>query len=191
MFDVARVEVLKGPQGTLFGLTTSAGVINITTNAPDPTRSEAAFRTELSNAGTAGSKYGHQIVQAMINVPVGPRAALRVSGVTNLHQGVDRNAYTGHKRQRPLRRAARAACGSRATRLTVQSDRRLHGGRFNGGGDFFTFVHAGGPGILPLPTPFPIPDTGVANRALASCGVTSGEGNQRYCTRQIHPGAQL
>ena len=36
LFDVSRVEVLKGPQGTLFGLTTSAGVINITTNAPDP-----------------------------------------------------------------------------------------------------------------------------------------------------------
>jgi iron complex outermembrane receptor protein len=35
LFDVARIEVLKGPQGTLFGLTTSAGVINITTNKPE------------------------------------------------------------------------------------------------------------------------------------------------------------
>jgi hypothetical protein len=34
IFDVERVEVLRGPQGTLFGLTTSAGVINMTTQAP-------------------------------------------------------------------------------------------------------------------------------------------------------------
>jgi iron complex outermembrane receptor protein len=41
LFDIARVEVLKGPQGTLFGLTTSAGVINITTNKPDMTKFSA------------------------------------------------------------------------------------------------------------------------------------------------------
>ena len=34
IFDMERVEVLRGPQGTLFGLTTSAGVINMTTQAP-------------------------------------------------------------------------------------------------------------------------------------------------------------
>ena len=46
LFDVSRVEVLKGPQGTLFGLTTSAGVINITTNAPDPSGFSARVRGE-------------------------------------------------------------------------------------------------------------------------------------------------
>ena len=52
---------------------------------------------------------------------------------------------------------------------------------FNHGGDFFTFVKAGGPGILPLPTPFPIPDSGVANQ-LVSCGVTAREGNRDFCS---------
>ena len=59
LFDVGRIEVLKGPQGTLFGLTTSAGVINITTYAPDPSGFSARPRTELSNAGTLGSKFGN------------------------------------------------------------------------------------------------------------------------------------
>ena len=93
LFDVSpAMEVLKGPQGTLFGLTTSAGVINITTNAPDPSRIEGRVRTELSGAGTAGSQFGDQIVQGVINLPLSSNAALRVSGNMNLQQGPDRNA---------------------------------------------------------------------------------------------------
>ena len=38
LFDLNRVEVLKGPQGTMFGNSVSAGVINITTKAPDPSK---------------------------------------------------------------------------------------------------------------------------------------------------------
>ncbi|MCC7464084.1 MAG: TonB-dependent receptor [Gammaproteobacteria bacterium] len=62
LFDVARVEVLKGPQGTLFGLTTSAGVINITTNAPVFNEVSGRVRTELSKEGVAGSGFGRQLV---------------------------------------------------------------------------------------------------------------------------------
>jgi iron complex outermembrane receptor protein len=51
LFDVARIEVLKGPQGTLFGLTTSAGVINITTNKPEFDKVSVRVRSELSAAG--------------------------------------------------------------------------------------------------------------------------------------------
>ncbi len=48
LFDISRIEVLKGPQGTLFGLTTSAGVINITTRAPSPDAFSARIRTGSS-----------------------------------------------------------------------------------------------------------------------------------------------
>jgi iron complex outermembrane receptor protein len=87
--------VLKGPQGTLFGLTTSAGVINITTNAPVFGRFSGRVRTELSKDGTAGSDYGQQILQGLVNIPIAENAAMRVSASMNKRQGVDRNTLTG------------------------------------------------------------------------------------------------
>jgi len=165
LFDVARVEVLKGPQGTLFGLTTSAGVINITTNAPDPTQFSSRLRTELSDAGTAGSKYGQQIVQGMINVPVSVNSALRVSGMANLRQGVNRNAITGE-----LNDVNRYAVRGRflweaSDVVSVNLIGDWAKGSVQNGGDFFTFLSN---------TP--------ANTALLNgCGITLGEGNQDFC----------
>jgi len=95
LFDLGRVEVLKGPQGTLFGLTTSAGVINITTKAPDFTAFSARIRTELSDEGTAGSGYGQQVVQGSVNIPLGEIAGLRLAGNYNDRQGPNRNALDG------------------------------------------------------------------------------------------------
>ncbi len=181
LFDVARIEVLKGPQGTLFGLTTSAGVINITTNAPDPRAFSARFRTELSNAGTAGSRFGNQIVQGLVNVPLSGNAAIRVAGTANLRQGPNVNALDGHRNDVDRYSGRARLLWEPTDKLTVNLIGDVTRSSFNGAGDFFTFVKAGGPGILPLPTPFPIPDGGVANQ-LASCGVTAEEGNDRYCT---------
>ncbi len=45
--DIARVEVLRGPQGTLFGQSVSAGVINMTTVAPDPSRFSGRVSADL------------------------------------------------------------------------------------------------------------------------------------------------
>ena len=183
IFDVARIEVLKGPQGTLFGLTTSAGVINITTNAPQPGVFSGRIRTELSDAGTAGSDYGEQVVQGVVNIPMTADSALRVSGLANLTQGVDRNLTTGdlNTNDHYAVRARYLWKPSDAFTLNLIGD-YAHG-TMTGGGDFFTFVKAGGPGILPLPTPFPIPDPGVANE-LASCGVTAQPGNRNFCTAE-------
>ncbi|MEH3159593.1 MAG: TonB-dependent receptor [Sphingomonas taxi] len=185
LFDVGRIEVLKGPQGTLFGLTTSAGVINITTNAPDPTRFSARVRTELSNEGTLGSKFGNQIVQGLVNIPLGGDAAVRVSGFGNLRQGPNRNATTGEFNDSDR-------YGGRARLLWRPSDRltfNLIGdysqSRIENGGDFFTFVRAGGPGPIFGGAAFDA--TGITAR-LASCGVTVGEGNRDYCTSQSYVG---
>jgi iron complex outermembrane receptor protein len=181
LFDVARVEVLKGPQGTLFGLTTSAGVINITTNAPDPTRFSARVRTELSGAGVVGSQFGNQIVQGLVNIPLGENAALRVSGVANLRQGVNRNALTG-KYNDTNRYGGRARLLWRPTdRLTVNLIGDYTTSNFNGAGDFFTFIKAGGPGAFLGGAGFD--PVGISAR-LASCGVTAGVGNRSYCTTQ-------
>ncbi len=185
LFDVGRVEVLKGPQGTLFGLTTSAGVINITTNAPDPSGFSARVRTELSNEGTLGSKFGNQIVQGLVNVPLGADAAVRVSGFGNLRQGPNRNATTGDFNDSDRYGGRGRLLWRPSEVLTFNLIGDYSRSRIENGGDFFTFVRAGGAGPIL---------GGAANDAigitarLASCGVTVGEGNRDYCTSQNYVG---
>ncbi|UAK22869.1 TonB-dependent receptor [Sphingomonas nostoxanthinifaciens] len=181
LFDVSRIEVLKGPQGTLFGLTTSAGVINITTNAPDPTRFSARVHSELSDAGTAGSKYGDQIVQGVVNMPLSEDAAIRVSGLLNRRQGVDRNATTGDLNDNNRYGFRARLLWRPSSDLTVNLIGDYTHQYFNNGGDFFTFVKTGGPG--PFLGGAGVDPVGLTAR-LASCGVTPGVGNRDYCTSQ-------
>ena len=68
--ELERIEVLKGPQGTLFGKNTSAGVINVVTRKPDHEFS-AAGEVTFGNYGALGLAGG-------LNVPMGDYAALRV-----------------------------------------------------------------------------------------------------------------
>lgn len=96
LFDIARVEVLRGPQGTLFGQSVSAGVINISTTAPDPDAGVSGrFSTELSGDGFAGSKFGRQVVRGAVNLPVSASSALRFSAYANRTDGVTHNTYLG------------------------------------------------------------------------------------------------
>jgi len=95
LFDVQRVEVLKGPQGTLFGLTTSAGVINITTTAPAFNEFSVRGRAEVASAGNFGSDFGRQVIQGVMNIPLSDTAAMRISGNGNFTQGVNRNTFSG------------------------------------------------------------------------------------------------
>ncbi len=179
LFDVARVEVLKGPQGTLFGLTTSAGVINITTNKPEFGTLSLRLRTELSGAGVAGSQYGDQIAQGVINIPIAANAALRVSGFANLRQGPDYDVTTRQYDANDSYGFRGHLLWEPSSDLTINLIGDYTKTRITNGGDFFTFIKTSGAGLLPLPTPFPIGDNVTAN--LASCGVTPGVGNRDYC----------
>jgi len=76
-WDLARVEVLRGPQGTLYGAGSEGGLLKYVTNAPDPTGFAAAAQVggeEVAHGGSGGSGKG------MINLPLGDRAAFRLSG---------------------------------------------------------------------------------------------------------------
>lgn len=99
--DVARVEVLRGPQGTLFGASALGGAVRMITNRPDPTRFEASLDAGYSM--TAHGDGGNS-VSGVLNLPiVMDRLALRAVGyrrddggyIDNVHSGrVDVNDVT-------------------------------------------------------------------------------------------------
>ena len=76
-FDISRIEVLRGPQGTLYGASSLGGVLKFVTNAPDLDR--FSFRGQVGAEGVAGGG-GDWNVDGVVNAPLGDKAALRVSG---------------------------------------------------------------------------------------------------------------
>jgi iron complex outermembrane recepter protein len=78
--ELERIEVLKGPQGTMFGKNTSAGLINIVTRRP-------SHDTEFSGELTAGN-HGALGVAASINAELGESSAFRIYGVSRDRDGL-------------------------------------------------------------------------------------------------------
>ena len=79
-FDLERVEVLKGPQGTLYGRNATGGAINVIPTRPKP--------GELSGYATASyGNYDQFVGEGAVNVPLGETGALRLSGSVQKHDG--------------------------------------------------------------------------------------------------------
>jgi len=76
LFDVGRIEVLRGPQGTLFGSGSESGTVRYITNPPKIGVTESYG--EFSANGTSGGDPGGS-TKVAVNAPVGPNSALRVS----------------------------------------------------------------------------------------------------------------
>jgi outer membrane receptor protein involved in Fe transport len=75
LFDLNRVETLRGPQGTLFGSGSVGGTIRYITNQPDPEAFEGVVEVGADTVTDGGT--GSQI-KGMVNLPLGESAALRV-----------------------------------------------------------------------------------------------------------------
>lgn len=88
--DLERIEVLRGPQGTLFGRNTSSGLINVVTKLPDP--SSFGGRVE----GTYGS-FNDIRVAGSINIPLSESTALRVEGSKETRDGFYPDANSDEK----------------------------------------------------------------------------------------------
>jgi outer membrane receptor protein involved in Fe transport len=76
-FDLDRIEVLRGPQGTLYGASSLSGVLRFVTNLPSTAGFEARARVGLESV--KGGDLGYS-GNAMVNVPLGPTLAFRASG---------------------------------------------------------------------------------------------------------------
>ncbi|TGX55719.1 TonB-dependent receptor [Sphingomonas gei] len=77
IYDIARIESLAGPQGTLYGASSQAGTIRIITNKPETAGFEGRVDVE-GNTVAHGGQGGK--IEGMINTPFSDRAALRVVG---------------------------------------------------------------------------------------------------------------
>ena len=83
--DIERVEVLKGPQGTLFGRNATGGAIHIITHKPTQ---ETEGRIKLT-----GGNYQRRNIEAMYNTPLSDTVALRITGSVLRRDGYVENLY--------------------------------------------------------------------------------------------------
>lgn len=90
-YDLQRVEVLKGPQGTLYGRNATGGAINVIPNRPKLGETGAEFSLGYGN-------YDWLTGQAAMNVPLGDKVAMRVAGSLSRHDGFS-NDDTGKQRE--------------------------------------------------------------------------------------------
>ena len=115
--DIDHIEVLKGPQGTLFGRNSAAGAISIVTRQPG---------NEFDSLGRVRfGEYGKQYFEGMVNAPLGDHVALRINGVYNQSDGWLKDAATGRDLNPQENWAGRAALKwnlSDATRATLSWD---------------------------------------------------------------------
>ncbi len=88
LYDMERVEVLKGPQNTLFGRSAQAGAIHYVSKMPG---------TEFKGTVTAGiGDYGHKEVRTSINIPlIEDKLSVRAAGIYNTRDGFVKNTFGG------------------------------------------------------------------------------------------------
>jgi iron complex outermembrane recepter protein len=128
-YDLERVEVLKGPQGTLYGRNTTGGAVNVLPRRP-------ALGVTTGEVSADIGEYGTVRVDGAMNAPLGSRAAIRVAG-----QSVQHDGYMQDGTDDQMDRAGRLSLRLDATdalALRMVADYYHQGGR--------------GPGSTPLAT---------------------------------------
>lgn len=183
-FDLERIEVLKGPQGTLYGRNATGGAINIVTKKPE---------FELSGGGGFGvGNYDLYKGDAYVNVPLSDTIAFRVSGQVTSRDGYQTDGYDDdesvairtHLLFEPSENTSLLLTGSY---LELDGKGPVHVPRTNAG-----FVDPNNPwkglsetlpGLLPVPPPAPLLYAGL-DRTSGTLDVTvksiAAEFNQHF-----------
>src|SRR6185437_16879075 len=126
-YDVSRVEVLKGPQGTLYGRNASGGAINVITNSP-------TFDAVSGNVALSGGNYGTISAAGALNLPLNDVVALRGAFQYAKHDGYLSDG-TDDENQAATRIKALLR-PSEAFSLLLSADYAKIGGRGAGGADY-------------------------------------------------------
>jgi outer membrane receptor protein involved in Fe transport len=108
-FDVERVEVLRGPQGTLYGASSLGGTIKFISKQPDPKHFGGEASASVSSTSHGGTNYE---VQAVVNVPL-------IQGSTALRVGVQSGHESGYIDQVDYKTLQVTAKGINSTRWDV------------------------------------------------------------------------
>ncbi|MGN6210211.1 TonB-dependent receptor [Asticcacaulis sp.] len=167
LFDMERVEVLRGPQGMLFGQSASAGVINMVTKAPKIGDTSGRLHIDYADHGTAGSEYGERVAQGVLNLPIDDHSAVRVSAFYNNTNGVERdNAIGGDNQNTDM--------GFRVRYLNNITDKL----KFNLIADYDYQKYEGNHTFV-----FRKATSAAVVAALAACGITASEDNNTGCSK--------
>jgi iron complex outermembrane receptor protein len=97
VYDIARVEALAGPQGTLYGASSLSGTLRIITNKPDPSGFSAAYDVKADKWGRGNGGGG---IEGYVNIPLSEHAAVRLVGYYEHDGGYINNVYRQDTYQR-------------------------------------------------------------------------------------------
>jgi iron complex outermembrane receptor protein len=97
VYDIARVEALAGPQGTLYGASSLSGTLRIITNKPDPSGFSAGYDVKADKYGKGGPGGG---VEGYVNIPLAEHAAIRLVGYYEHDGGYINNVFRQDTYQR-------------------------------------------------------------------------------------------
>jgi iron complex outermembrane receptor protein len=90
IYDIARVEALAGPQGTLYGASSLSGTLRIITNKPDPSAFTAGYDVKGDKWKDGGAGGG---IEGFVNIPLTEHAAIRLVGYYDHAGGYINNVY--------------------------------------------------------------------------------------------------
>lgn len=122
VYDIARIEALPGPQGTLYGASSEAGTLRIITNKPDPAHFAAGVDATIQSIAHGGTA---PIIEGFINVPLSDHVAVRLVGYDEHDPGYIDNVASYSQVYQPsgVLRDNRALAGTAIDRTGVAGGR--------------------------------------------------------------------
>jgi iron complex outermembrane receptor protein len=118
VYDIARVEALAGPQGTLYGASSLSGTLRIITNKPDPSAFSASYdlKADKYGRGDGGGEF-----EGYVNIPLAENMAVRLVGYYDHQGGYINNVLSTNTYQRGVPGTAPGAFTGPNDPLTVSN----------------------------------------------------------------------